>query len=216
MRKISEISVYKDTQTSQSQRGSQGKVLTYYLLKSKGSRNVIKRTTSIQSWEFVEDECYTPLSFDEDLYHNRVLRKKNFLGRFKPLKYPIEFFNLFLNENIFQSIANFTNEKARRFYSGQQPNEEGENEDEEISDSMIIETQNLTEIEYSNESPLNLENPEMEEEEEAPHKKEWQDVTKAEIKAFNALLLQMWVTKAPNLKFYWKKIQNFEFQELQK
>ena len=50
-------------------------VLTYYLLKGKGSRNVIK-TTSIQSWEFVEDEYSPPLPFDEDLYRNRVLRKK--------------------------------------------------------------------------------------------------------------------------------------------
>ena len=106
----------------------------------------------------------------------------------------MDFFKLFLNEEIFTAIKNFTNRRAHLYYSNQSPQQEGANEG-----SMIIENEVPSFSEQESDEDSEEESKDQEEKEERRiHQKGWEDVNNAEIKAYIALLLQMGITKAPN------------------
>lgn len=66
-----------------------------------------------KGWETLADfEEYNPCSF-KDCFESKVIRKKNFRGKFKGMKRPIDFFGVFLNEEVLLNIVTYTNQKAQ-------------------------------------------------------------------------------------------------------
>lgn len=110
----------------------------------------------------------------------------------------MDFFKLFMSEEIFKNITNFTNVRAHLYYQSQNPQQENLNEE-----SMLIENEVLVFSEQEPEDDSGEDSDEEskdqeESEERRVHRKDWEDVSIAEIKAYIALLLQMGITKAPN------------------